>query len=244
MSDKTAGRIWWLVLPAVIVLGGLGYYGYSITGPEQEEVLVVTELSPVDQKASSKEKPGTENITKTSTVSQPIPIEKKSLLEKTLDVGNSPEKKEELLQEMRTATEDKIERLFVPKKGDLFGKAVADKTYCDLIDEYVADFFSYLDTRKYIERLDLKTNTYAYFKKIIRTLAARPPVPAGEGFVPTVMLKNIFFFSRVLDRKDLRLFKEVVVNERDNPGDQSGNVLQVGYVGETIPGSRAGKASI
>ncbi len=297
MVNNIGGRIWWWVLLAVIVLGGLGYYWYSRTGPEQEEVLVVTELSPVDKKAPSKgepdtkapggEPPGAEDITKKSAAGQPIPIDKKAIQEKDLGVGTLPVEKEELLQKMRSATEDKIERLFElgkddfvkidkqirsqvepgkddsirtdeeaqrlaesgkddllrtggkverqselgkddsartddqvtrlfePRKNDLFGKAPADKIYCDLIDEYVADFFAYLNTKKYIKRLDLKVNTYTYFKRIIKRLAARPPVPAGEGFAPTVMVKNIFFFSRALDRKSLRLFKEVVVNERD-----------------------------
>jgi len=297
MINKKGGRIWWWVLLAVIVLGGLGYYWYSRTGPEQEEVLVVTELSPVDKKAPSKgepgtktpglERPGVEDVTEKYPGGKPIPFDKKAIQEKDLGVGALPAEKEELLQELRSATEDKIERLFEldkddfvkidkrikhlfepgkddtiraddgaqrltesgkddlfrtgekvgrqlelgkvdsprtddqvtrlfePRKGDLFGKAPADKIYCDLIDEYVADFFAYLNTKKYIERLDLKVNTYAYFKKIVRTLAARPPVPAGEGFNPTVMVKNIFFFSRALNRKDLRLFKKVVVNERD-----------------------------
>ena len=254
-------RIWWLVLPAVIVLGGLGYYWYSTTGPEQEEVLVAGDLSPVDKKAPSKggpgtkapgeERPGAEDATGKHQGGKPIPIDEKVLPKKPLRPEFVPVEKEELLQELRSATQDKIERLyelgkddsirtnekverqselgkddsartdhqvtrlFKPRKNDLFGKAPADEIYCDLIDEYVADFFAYLNTKKYIERLDLKVNTYAYFKKIIRTLAARPPAPAGEGFTPTVMVKNIFFFSRALDRKSLRLFKEVVVNERD-----------------------------
>ncbi|MBW1870066.1 MAG: hypothetical protein JRI73_12490 [Deltaproteobacteria bacterium] len=243
MVNNIGGRIWWWVLLAVIVLGGLGYYWYSRTGPEQEEVLVIEDLSPVDKKAPSKgepgtktpglERPGVEDVTEKYPGGKPIPIDKKAIQEKDLGVGALPAEKEELLQKLRAATEDKLERLFElgkddafrtdgeakrlfePRKGDLFGKAPADKIYCDLIDEYVADFFAYLNTKKYIERLDLKVNTYAYFKKIIRTLAARPPAPAGEGFAPTVMVKNIFFFSRALDRKSLRLFKEVVVNERD-----------------------------
>ena len=110
---------------------------------------------------------------------------------------------------------EQVQRLFEPGKDDLFGKAPADKIYCALIDQYVADFFGYLNTEKYIKRLDLKTDTYTYFREIIKRLAERPPVPAGEGLAPTIMLKNIFFFSRALDRKDLRLFKEVVKKERD-----------------------------
>ena len=232
MINKIGGRIWWWMVPAVVVLGGLGYYWYSQTGPKPEKVLVAGDLSPVDKKAPAKgglstkdlgrEGPGAEDLTGKHPGGKTFPIDKKAVPEK-----------ERLLQELRSATEGQIERLFElgkddlfrtdgevkrlfePRKGDSFGKAPADKIYCDLIDEYVADFFAYLNSKKYIERLDLKTNTYAYFKKIIKTLAARPPVPAGEGFAPTIMVKNVFFFSRALDRKNLRLFKEVAINERD-----------------------------
>lgn len=243
MSKKKRSRIWWWVLVAVVVLGGLGYYWYSQTGPKPEKVLVAGDLSPVDKKAPSKGVPGikdlkgkrpdAKDVAEKDARGEAFPIDKKAFPKKRLGVGTLPMEKEVLLQEMLSATEGQIERLFElgkddlfrtdgevkrlfePRKGDSFGKAPADKVYCDLIDEYVADFFAYLNTRKYIERLDLKTNTYAYFKRIIKRLAALPPVPAGEGIHPTIMLKNVFFFSRTLDRKDLRLFKEVAINERD-----------------------------
>ncbi len=243
MIDKMGGRIWWWVLPAVVVLGGLGYYWYSQTGPKPEKVLVAGDVSSVDKqepaqgglstKDLGREGPGAEDLTGKHPGGETFPIDKKALSKQDLGSGTVSAEKEGLLQELRSATEGQIERLFElgkddlfrtdgegkrlfePRKGDLFGKAPADKLYCDLIDEYVADFFAYLNTKKYIERLDLKTSTYAYFKRIIETLAARPPVPAGEGFNPTIMVKNVFFFSRALDRKDLRLFKEVAINERD-----------------------------
>ena len=42
-----------------------------------------------------------------------------------------------------------------------------------------------------------------------------PPVPAGEGTDPSVMAKNIFHFFRVLDRKDIRLIREILARESD-----------------------------
>lgn len=234
MRKKTGGRIWWWLLPAVVVLGGLGYYWYSQTGPKPEKVLVAGDLSPVDKKASLKGVPGIKDLEGKRPGGKTFPIDKKAPTEQDLGVGTVPAEKEGLLQELRSATEDQIERLFElgkddlfrtdgevkrlfePRKGDSFGKAPADKIYCALIEEYVADFFGYLNTEKYIKRLDLKTSAYSKFKQILKRLAAQPPVPAGEGIHPAIMLKNIFYFSRALDRKDLRVFKEVVVNERDN----------------------------
>lgn len=121
----------------------------------------------------------------------------------------------ESAKEGSTGTEGEIKRLFEPGRQDLFGKASADKIYCTLIEEYIADFFLYLDSERYIQKLDLKTNTYSQFRKILKQLTARPPVPAGEGMQPTTMVANIYYFSRALDRRDLLLFKEVATNERD-----------------------------
>lgn len=244
MSKKERSRIWWWVLPAVVVLGGLGYYWYSQTGPKPEKALVAGDLSPVDKKAPSKggpgkkdlgrERPGAEDVLEKRAAGKAFPIDEKALSKKPLRRETVPVDKEVLLQELRSATEGQIERLFElgkeelfrtdgeikrlfePRKGDVFGKARADKIYCALIDEYVADFFAYLNTKKYIKRLDLKTNTYSKFKQILKRLVSQPPLPAGEGIHPAIMLKNIYYFSRALDRKDLRLFKGVVVNERDN----------------------------
>ncbi len=226
MSKKERSRIWWWLVPVIVILGGLGYYWYSQTGPKPEKALVAGDLSPVDKKAPSKGVPGikdlegkrpdAEDLTGKHPAGKTFPIDKKALPKQDLGVGTVPAEKEGLLEELRSATEDQIERLFEPRKGDSFGKAPADKIYCALIEQYVSEFFQYLDTEKYIKRLDLKTRAYSNFKQILKRLAAQPPLPAGEGIHPTIMLKNIFYFSRALDRKDLRLFKEVVVNERDN----------------------------
>ncbi|MBW1781887.1 MAG: hypothetical protein JRL30_14240, partial [Deltaproteobacteria bacterium] len=95
-----------------------------------------------------------------------------------------------------TGTDGQVRRLFEPERRALFGKASAAEIYCTLINEYIADFFDYLNSEKYIRRLDLKTDTYSKFKQILKRLTAQPPVPAGEGMRPAIMLTNIYYFSR------------------------------------------------
>ena len=215
MGKNGVSRIWWWLIPTTVILGGLGYYWYTKTGPEVEKVLVTREISPVEKTDPS----GGVRATGARPMEQPavksFPIDEKGLSKESPGAETSPIEKEDLLQEARNATYGQIERLFEADKGDLFKKASADKVYCDLIEQYIIDFFGYLDTEKYIKRLDLKTDTYSYFKKLLKKLSVRPPFPAGEGSTPTVMVSNVFYFFRVLDRKDLRLFKKTVVNERD-----------------------------
>jgi len=272
--------IWWWAIPAVAILGGVGYYWYSHSGQKPENVMLAGDLSPVGEDASSRGTPGAAvpergapgagEASERSAGIKAFPIEERAGGGDSPDLERAPVDRETLLEELRSATEGQIERLselskkdfasidrrlkelvetggapvsvaerretepvsgpgeevspgtgepvrrlFEPGKERIFAKTPAERLYCGLIDEYVADFFSYLDTRKYIKRLDLQTDTYSYFKRIIKALSARPPEPGGEGLTPTLMVKNIFFFSRALDRRDLRFFKEVVKNERD-----------------------------
>ena len=87
--------------------------------------------------------------------------------------------------------------------------------YCAKIENNVAEFFRYLDQKQYVRDLNPKTRTYARFKEVLKRLAARTPVPAGEGLDSKIIVKNIYHFFRVLDTNDIQLITEVIRNERD-----------------------------
>ncbi|EFK10631.1 conserved hypothetical protein [delta proteobacterium NaphS2] len=107
--------------------------------------------------------------------------------------------------------------------------------YCHMIEQYVQDYFQYLDTKKYIQNLKLGQSSYARFKQVMERLAAKPPIPAGEGVDPAIMVKNIYFFCRALDRKNLNLVKEVVVHDRDTLEDNMGLFYQWLMLGKGCP---------
>ena len=86
---------------------------------------------------------------------------------------------------------------------------------CERIERNVHEFFQVLDKKPYIHPLTSGVDTYDLFKRIVKRLASVPPVPAGEGTDPSVMAKNIFHFFRVLDRKDIRLIREILFRESD-----------------------------
>jgi hypothetical protein len=90
------------------------------------------------------------------------------------------------------------------------------ESYCAQIEKGIVDFFHYLDEKKYVKHLDSGKGAYSRFKRIIKRLSANPPIPAGEGIDPRIIVQNVFYLSRILDRKDLRLIKDVVVNEQDS----------------------------
>ncbi|MBW2029290.1 MAG: hypothetical protein JRH06_01750 [Deltaproteobacteria bacterium] len=87
---------------------------------------------------------------------------------------------------------------------------------CKEARDEILEFFRYLDGQVYVKRLNSNTNTYDTFKELIGTLSANPPVPAGEGIDTRLITKNIFHFFRILDRKDLRLIRQVIEKEKDS----------------------------
>ena len=86
---------------------------------------------------------------------------------------------------------------------------------CAQVEKNITEFFRYLDQKEYVRNPGSKIDTYTRFKKILNRLAARPPVPAGEGTAPAIIIKNVYHFYRVLDRKDLRLIRHIVTEEKE-----------------------------
>lgn len=86
---------------------------------------------------------------------------------------------------------------------------------CKRLDADIRDFFRYLDNRNYIQHLEEGIDTYDRFVRLTKKLSSSPPIPAGEGVDTAIMAKNIFHFFRLLDKNDLRLIKEILLNEAD-----------------------------
>jgi hypothetical protein len=222
MAKNKGSRIWWWIVPAVVILAGLGYYWYTRTGPETEKTLIAKEVSP-DRKGNvsggvqgagartgptdasvpgpaAPERAASEASVKEGPVSETFPIEKKETSESSEVAAQGP------IEELFVKT-DRLSptREAAPEKGG----------YCTLIDQQVSDFFQSLNRKAYFQRFNLERDAYPYLAQIIKRLAVRPPQPAGEGIQPTTLVANIYFFSRALDRKDLRVIKTVIENERD-----------------------------
>ncbi len=94
-------------------------------------------------------------------------------------------------------------------------KPYSEKVLKAELDKSVADFFLYLDSKEYIQGLGRQTDTYTRFKQILERLAANPPIPAGENEDPTLIIKNLYHFFRVLGQEDIRLITGIMRNEQD-----------------------------
>ncbi len=84
------------------------------------------------------------------------------------------------------------------------------------IEAEVKEFFAFLDSQDFAQRLDRGTRSYEHFERMIKKLSSNPPIPAGEGMDLKYMYRNIFHFFRLLDRNDLYLIRETVNHESDS----------------------------
>jgi hypothetical protein len=94
-------------------------------------------------------------------------------------------------------------------------KPESKEDYCKGVEKDVRDFFDYLNTRDYVRHIEEGTDSYEHFNEILGRLSAKLPIPAGEGVNSFLINENVFYLFRVLEKKDLRLIKEVIVNESD-----------------------------
>ena len=93
-------------------------------------------------------------------------------------------------------------------------KSRPEEDPCTQVQKNITGFFRYLDQKEYVQNPGSKTDTYTRFKKILNRLAAWPPVPAGEGTNPNLLIQNIYHFYRVLDRKDLSLIRQIISKDK------------------------------
>ncbi|MFH0844650.1 MAG: hypothetical protein V1930_04180 [Pseudomonadota bacterium] len=141
-----------------------------------------------------------------------------------LQKGNQ-EKKGSVRKPISASVEKKPSQATPPKVvviEEMPSKEEADKTKppkedysCDRLRNEIREFFKYLDTKNYIRHLELGMGTYDCFKQVIMKLSSNPPIPGGEGIDPRIMISNIYHLFRALDKKELRLIREVTKNEAD-----------------------------
>jgi len=119
------------------------------------------------------------------------------------------------VQEKKEVIESKEEPEIPPSETEPIPLPLPKENPCVQIEKDVAEFFTYLDTKKYILNLNPKTNAYAHFKKILKKLNANPPIPAEEISNPSNLLRNITHFFHALGKEDLYLIKEIITKEQD-----------------------------
>ena len=94
--------------------------------------------------------------------------------------------------------------------------AATDENLCAAAEKQIEDYLHYLDKKDYVKRLSGGLSMEQKYNEIIKKLSKHPPVPAGEGLKPSIMVSNVFHFFRVLPVDDIRLLKTIVSREHDS----------------------------
>jgi hypothetical protein len=118
------------------------------------------------------------------------------------------------LKQQAMSTEPEIPRLREKIPGVREGfRTGSDQDTCRKLQEDLKDFFEYLNHRPYVQQIEQGMDTREWFHRILAKLAAAPPLPAGEGLDPAAMANHIFYFFRTLETKEMRLLKNILLNE-------------------------------
>lgn len=247
MGKKRGGLVWLWVLIGMGAVAAVGYGWYKFTQPQTAEELTTVEVSVSEEGARVETGKGGPAENATGKQGHALDDAAKRLKDGDVPVDRKPGADEKETPIKQRPTGEMVEYQFKspgqkplvkgsPDQKDQGDSEEARQTrYCDLINGHVRDFFQYLDTKKYIQRLELGETTDSRFKQIMGRLAARPPIPAGEGVDPAIMVKNIYFFCRALDKKDLRLVKLVVAGDPDTLEDNMGMFYQWAMLGKGCP---------
>ena len=83
------------------------------------------------------------------------------------------------------------------------------------IESRINSFFSYLDQQQYITPNKYFPGTKEQFEQIVKILARQPPVVPRETDSISDVLKNVFYFYRVLGKERITLIKDILENESD-----------------------------
>jgi hypothetical protein len=121
-----------------------------------------------------------------------------------------PEKSENLQSARKEGPAEKE----VEKKEKVKGIPLSDREEsCEEMEKQILEFFTYLDTQDYIRNLEDGINTYDRFRNLLGVLSSQLPIPAGEGSSVNMLLGNIYHFSRILTKTDIRMIKDIVHHE-------------------------------
>lgn len=156
--------------------------------------------------------------------------------------GSPETTRPELKQQGLDAETEEI--LAGPSESEPVREDLSAEDPCLQIEKQLAEFFRYLDGKKYIQSQDQKRSTYARFRKIIERLEAMPPIPAGEGADPGIIIRNINHFFRILDRNDFRLIKEILANEHGSLETDIGLFYRWVTLGKQCPTTKEERPSM
>jgi hypothetical protein len=124
----------------------------------------------------------------------------------------------ELEQELKTVRSESPSQ---EKEAEVFGPPAAEAPArekpltSEEVERRVKAFFSYLDSRDYVQAHQLEGGCFDQYLQAVEALSAHPPKVSGETESLYEMLKNVSYFYRVIGKMRVQAAAEIVKNERD-----------------------------
>ena len=104
---------------------------------------------------------------------------------------------------------EKIEKIFETKEPAYQNVSV------ERIERQINLFFSYLDEQQYVKSYKFFSSSKEQFQQISEILVTNPPMVPRETDSLDKVLKNVFYFYRVLGKERVNLVKDILENESD-----------------------------
>ena len=124
----------------------------------------------------------------------------------------------DLEQELKTVRSESPSQ---EKEVEVFGPPAAEAPArekpltSEEVERRVKAFFSYLDSRDYVQAHQLEGGCFDQYLQAVEALSAHPPKVSGETESLYEMLKNVSYFYRVIGKKRVQAAAEILKNERD-----------------------------
>lgn len=124
----------------------------------------------------------------------------------------------DLEQELKTVRSESPSQ---EKEAEVFGPPAAEAPArerpltSEEVERRVKAFFSYLDSRDYVQAYQLEGGCFDQYLQAVEALSAHPPKVSGETESLYEMLKNVSYFYRVIGKKRVQAAAEILKNERD-----------------------------
>jgi hypothetical protein len=124
----------------------------------------------------------------------------------------------DLEQELKTVRSESPSQ---EKEAEVFGPPAAEAPArekpltSEEVERRVKAFFSYLDSRDYVQAHQLEGGCFDQYLQAVEALSAHPPKVSGETESLYEMLKNVSYFYRVIGKKRVQAAAEILKNERD-----------------------------
>jgi hypothetical protein len=104
---------------------------------------------------------------------------------------------------------EKIKKIFGTDKSAFQNLSLEE------IERQINSFFTYLDQQQYVEGYKSVDGTQRQFHQIFEIITVNPPVVPRETDSIHDVLKNFFYFYRILSKERIILIKDILTNESD-----------------------------